>query len=56
MGVVFLSDVIKTDNDGEPILTRRAKFNKGKLVKETYYNITTNEIEHTVGATLTWND
>lgn len=55
MGVVFLYEVLKVDNNDEPSLTRRVKLDKGKVVKEVYYNLMKNELENTVGESNSWN-
>jgi len=56
MGVTFLSEVLKIDSNGEPSLTRRVKLNKGKVVKEVYYNLVKDEIENTIGESNSWGD
>jgi hypothetical protein len=56
MGITFLYEVLKLDRNGEPAITRRAKLNKGKLVKEMYYDLVKDEITNTVGESNSWCD
>ena len=56
MGITFLYEVVKLDKNGEPVITRRAKLNKGKLVKEMYYDLAKDEITNTVGESNSWCD
>lgn len=48
MGLVFFSETISTDKDGEPTVIRQVKMNKGKIIKETLYNIKKDEIEYKI--------
>lgn len=48
MGLVFFSETINSDKDGNPTLVRQVKMNKGKVVRETLYNMKNNEIEFKV--------
>ena len=54
MGNVFMFETLKVDKNGDAVLTRRVKLNKGKVVKETYYNSIKDEFEHTVGESNSW--
>lgn len=48
MGVVFFSETISTDKDSNPTVVRQVKMNKGKIVKETLYNIKKDEVEYKI--------
>ena len=48
MGLVFFSETVSSDKDGDPTVIRLVKMNKGKVIKETLYNIKKDEIEYKV--------
>jgi hypothetical protein len=48
MGLVFFSETISTDKDGEPTVIRQVKMNKGQVIRETLYNIKKDEIEYKI--------
>jgi len=48
MGLVFFSETISTDKDSNPTVIRQVKMNKGKIIKETLYNIKKDEIEYKI--------
>ena len=54
MGITFLYEVHKVDKNGDPSLTCRVKLNKGKVVKEMYYNLVKDEIKNTIGESNSW--
>jgi len=48
MGLIFFSETISTDKDSNPTVIRQVKMNKGKIIKETLYNIKKDEIEYKI--------
>ena len=48
MGLVFFTETISSDKDGNPTLVRQVKMDKGKVLRETLYNIKKDEIEYKI--------
>ncbi len=48
LGVEHCYEVLKTDKDGNELLSRTSKYVNGKLVMEMLYNYSKNEIEYKV--------
>ena len=48
LGIEYFFEVVKSDKEGNPIITRSSKYNKGKLVKEMVYNYSKDEAEYKV--------